>query len=143
MSVYLGLAIKAMLEDSQAVTDIVDDKIYPAVALEGFPSYPVVVFNTQITGADYSKGGEGVKLVQDSCAVEIQCLSKTWDEAIELQAAVRAALEGRKADKTMETVFVADPLTVANGGCEYNVDLSVFNATMLFETFTQPVEDGD
>ena len=43
MSVLLGKGVKALLEASSAVTDIVGSNIYPVVALQGAPSFPFVV----------------------------------------------------------------------------------------------------
>lgn len=139
MSVLLGNGVKALLEVSSAVTDIVGTKIYPVVALQGVPSFPFVVYNVQVTGASYGKGMEGLGHVQDECQVMVNCVAKTYDESVALQAAVRSALECKAVDDAMQLGFTADPMTVSHADCAFDKDAMAFDSEIQFATFTQPM----
>lgn len=140
MSVLLGKGVKALLEASSAVTDIVGTNIYPVVALQGAPSFPFVVYNVQIAGASYDKGWSGLAHVQDECLVMVNCVAKSYDQAIALQAAVRGALEGKGVDDAMQLGFTADPLTVSHADCGFDTEVTAFDAEIQFGTYTQPTE---
>lgn len=140
MSVLLGQHVKNVLMASDEVTDIAGDAIYPAVAIQGTPHFPFVRFTTEVIGADYLKGGEGIDHVEDHCTVTVNCVSDNYDEAVLLQAAVREALEclGGEYD-----TYTLDPMEVNHADCIFNMDLKAFDAQIDFSCNTQKVVSDD
>lgn len=143
MSVMLGFAVRQMLLDSVGVTDIVGDKIYPAVATQGVPSYPYVSYNTQITGVQYAKGPEGIQPTVDSCQVEVSGVAKSWDTGVRLLAAIRKVVEAKSVGYEDGYDFEADPMEVVSAVCVYNEELDAYEATMILETTTQEVTEEE
>ncbi len=134
MSLYLGKHVRTALLASDDVTELVDNRVYPVVALQGVPSFPFVRYTTEVTGADYVKGSGGLEHVEDHCTMIVDCVAKSYDEAIALQAAVREALECVGAEYTAYTM---DPAEMVHADCEFDPELVAFVAEIQFTTNTQ------
>lgn len=139
MSVFLGQHVKETLMGCEALTDVVDDRIYPVIAIQGSPLYPFVRYFTEVTGTEYDKGPGGLEHVEDHCVMTVHCVAKEYDPAVMMLSAARQALEGKSGNYTE---FKLDPARVQSADCYFDTDLAAFVGELVLTTDTQPVEES-
>ena len=139
MSVFLGQHVKETLMGFEALTDVVDDRIYPVIAIQGSPLYPFVRYFTEVTGTEYDKGPGGLEHVEDHCVMTVHCVAKEYDPAVMMLSAARKALEGKSGNYTE---FKLDPARVQSADCYFDTDLAAFVGELVLTTDTQPVEES-
>lgn len=138
MSVFLGQHIKVTLMGCEALTDVVGDRIYPVIAIQGTPQYPFVRYFTEVTESDYDKGPGGLEHVEDHCTMTVHCVAKEYDPAVCMLSEVRKALECVGGTYTN---FQLDPARVQSADCYFDTDLAAFVGELVLTTNTQKVED--
>lgn len=104
-SILIGTIIKEILSKSIELTDYIDDKIFPIVALEG-TTYPFVTYSrTNVYPNEGTKDG----WCGDAVSFEIQVESKDYDESCIIANIIRGLFEN----------------------CDYsNSNLSIYNTRM-------------
>ena len=96
MSVYPGKALYHLLTNASGVTDIVSTRIYPVTAPQG-TAFPFVVYSTI---SSIPQNTKDVPAAVDHVRLQIDCYAKStasisgYDQAEQLAAAVRAAIDG-------------------------------------------------
>ena len=93
MSILIGLHIKRVLEQEEAVTRYVGNRIFPVVAPLGVDDFPFVGYDMAGGTGDSTKDGT----TDDVVTVQISVVAKSYEEAILIGNAVRYAVEGKKA----------------------------------------------
>ena len=93
MSILIGLHIKRMLEQEEAVTRYVGNRIFPVVAPLGVDDFPFVGYDMSGGTGDSTKDGT----TDDVVTVQISVVAKSYEEAILIGNAVRYAFEGKTA----------------------------------------------
>lgn len=140
MSVFLGQHIKDTLLADETLTEKVEDRIYPVIAIQGTPRYPFVRYFSEVTGAEYDKGPGGLEHVVDHCTMTIHCVSKEHDPAIYMLAAARKALEGKDG---IYQKFKLSAAEVQSADCYFDTDLSAFVGELVLTTDTQSVNEDE
>lgn len=93
MSILIGLHIKRVLEQEEAVTRYVGNRIFPVVAPLGVDDFPFVGYDMSGGTGDSTKDGT----TDDVVTVQISVVAKSYEEAILIGNAVRYAFEGKTA----------------------------------------------
>lgn len=93
MSILIGLHIKRVLEQEEAVTRYVMNRIFPVVAPLGVDDFPFVGYDMSGGTGDSTKDGT----TDDVVTVQISVVAKSYEEAILIGNAVRYAFEGKTA----------------------------------------------
>jgi len=91
----IGLAVNHLLRNKEALTTLVQDRVYPL----GVPyaddsgenlTFPFIIYGRSNIDPEYSKSN----LSKDEVSVTIDIWSKSYKEVIEISMLVREALEG-------------------------------------------------
>ena len=129
MSVLIGLHIKRVLANVEAVTRMVGNRIYPLVVPQGVETYPFICYDMNGFSGDSTKDG----VLDDVASVNIAIIAKSYEEAIVLGNEVRYAFEGKRAK--YEELSVRDCVNVAYND-EYidALDCYAINLSMDFRT---------
>ena len=93
MSILIGLHIKRVLEQEEAVTRYVGNRIFPVVAPLGVEAFPFIGYDMTGGTGDSTKDGT----TDDVASVRLSVVAKSYEEAILIGNAVRYAFEGKKA----------------------------------------------
>lgn len=93
MSILIGLHIKRVLEQEEAVTRYVGNRIFPVVAPLGVEAFPFIGYDMTGGTGDSTKDGT----IDDVASVRISVVAKSYEEAILIGNAVRYAFEGKTA----------------------------------------------
>ena len=93
MSILIGLHIKRVLEQEEAVTRYVGNRIFPVVAPLGVEAFPFIGYDMTGGTGDSTKDGT----TDDVASVRISVVAKSYEEAIKIGNAVRYAFEGKTA----------------------------------------------
>ena len=93
MSILIGLHIKRVLEQEEAVTRYVGNRIFPVVAPLGVDDFPFVGYDMAGGTGDSTKDGT----TDDVASVRLSVVAKSYEEAILIGNAVRYAFEGKTA----------------------------------------------
>ena len=94
MSILIGLHIKRTLEQTDAVTRFVGNRIYPLVVPQGVETYPFICYDVSGNSGDETKDG----VVDDMATVSIAVIAKTYEDAIMIGNSVRYAFDGKNAE---------------------------------------------
>ena len=94
MSILIGLHIKRTLEQTDAVTRFVGNRIYPLVVPQGVETYPFICYDVSGNSGDETKDG----VVDDMATVSIAVIAKTYEDAIMIGNSVRYAFDGKTAE---------------------------------------------
>ena len=94
MSVLIGLHIKRVLANVEAVTRMVGNRIYPLVVPQGVDTFPFICYDMNGGTGDSTKDG----VTDDVASVNIAIIAKSYEDAIVLGNAVRYAFEGKRAE---------------------------------------------
>lgn len=90
MALSVTKHIYKQLSESEALTSIVGDRIYPTNILHGAPAFPFVVFDTQTGAPEYDKDG----IVTDNHTITVYIVAREYmTELLPAAEAVRSALE--------------------------------------------------
>ena len=129
MSVLIGLHIKRVLANVEAVTRMVGNRIYPLVVPQGVDTFPFICYDMNGGMGDSTKDG----VVDDVASVNISVIAKSYEEAITIGNAVRYAFEGKRAE--YEEFSVTECMNVAYND-EYidALDCYAVNLSMDFRT---------
>lgn len=129
MSVLIGLHIKRVLANVEAVTQMVGDRVYPLVVPQGVEIYPFICYDMSGGAGDSTKDG----IVDDVATVNISVISKKYEDAIRIGNAVRYAFEGKMADYEEFSVTECSNVTYND---EYidALDCYAMNLSMDFRT---------
>jgi hypothetical protein len=120
----INKALNYLLKADSTLTALVGSSIYPIVMPEGTEAPCVVYFRDSLTPI-YDKGSD----VVDEEEVSVLCFSKDYPEAVEIIAAVRAALEGVKGDQAGVNILLA---RVRKGEEGYDIDSDTFFQKLTF-----------
>lgn len=93
MSILIGLHIKRVLEQEEAVTRYVGNRIFPVVAQLGVEAFPFIGYDMTGGTGDSTKDGT----TDDVVSVQLSVVAKSYEEAIKIGNAVRYAFEGKTA----------------------------------------------
>ena len=93
MSILIGLHIKRVLEQEEAVTRYVGNRIFPVVAPLGVEAFPFIGYDMTGGTGDSTKDGT----TDDVASVRLSVVAKSYEEAIRIGNAVRYAFEGKTA----------------------------------------------
>ena len=93
MSILIGLHIKRVLEQEDAVTRYVGNRIFPVVAPLGVEAFPFIGYDMSGGIGDSTKDGT----TDDVVSVRLSVVAKSYEEAIKIGNAVRYAFEGKTA----------------------------------------------
>jgi hypothetical protein len=93
MSILIGLHIKRVLEQEEAVTRYVGNRIFPVVAPLGVEAFPFIGYDMTGGTGDSTKDGT----TDDVVSVQLSVVAKSYEEAIKIGNAVRYAFEGKTA----------------------------------------------
>lgn len=93
MSILIGLHIKRVLEQEEAVTRYVGNRIFPVVAPLGVEAFPFIGYDMTGGTGDSTKDGT----TDDVVSVQLSVVAKSYEEAILIGNAVRYAFEGQLA----------------------------------------------
>lgn len=93
MSILIGLHIKRVLEQEEAVTRYVGNRIFPVVAPLGVEAFPFIGYDMTGGTGDSTKDGT----TDDVASVRFSVVAKSYEEAILIGNAVRYAFEGKTA----------------------------------------------
>ena len=93
MSILIGLHIKRVLEQEEAVTRYVGNRIFPVVAPLGVEAFPFIGYDMTGGTGDSTKDGT----FDDVASVRLSVVAKSYEEAILIGNAVRYAFEGKTA----------------------------------------------
>ena len=93
MSILIGLHIKRVLEQEEAVTRYVGNRIFPVVAPLGVEAFPFIGYDMTGGTGDSTKDGT----TDDVASVRLSVVAKSYEEAILIGNAVRYAFEGKTA----------------------------------------------
>lgn len=93
MSILIGLHIKRVLEQEEAVTRYVGNRIFPVVAQLGVEAFPFIGYDMTGGTGDSTKDGT----TDDVASVRLSVVAKSYEEAIKIGNAVRYAFEGKTA----------------------------------------------
>lgn len=93
MSILIGLHIKRVLEQEEAVTRYVGNRIFPVVAPLGVEAFPFIGYDMTGGTGDSTKDGT----IDDVVSVRLSVVAKSYEEAILIGNAVRYAFEGKTA----------------------------------------------
>jgi hypothetical protein len=93
MSILIGLHIKRVLEQEEAVTRYVGNRIFPVVAPLGVEAFPFIGYDMTGGTGDSTKDGT----IDDVASVRLSVVAKSYEEAILIGNAVRYAFEGKTA----------------------------------------------
>ena len=93
MSILIGLHIKRVLEQEEAVTRYVGNRIFPVVAPLGVEAFPFIGYDMTGGTGDSTKDGT----TDDVASVRLSVVAKSYEEAILIGDAVRYAFEGKTA----------------------------------------------
>lgn len=93
MSILIGLHIKRVLEQEEAVTRYVGNRIFPVVAPLGVEAFPFIGYDMTGGTGDSTKDGT----TDDVASVRLSVVAKSYEEAIKIGNAVRYAFEGKTA----------------------------------------------
>ena len=93
MSILIGLHIKRVLEQEEAVTRYVGNRIFPVVAPLGVEAFPFIGYDMTGGTGDSTKDGT----TDDVASVRFSVVAKSYEEAILVGNAVRYAFEGKTA----------------------------------------------
>lgn len=129
MSVLIGLHIKRVLANVEAVTQMVGNRVYPLVVPQGVEIYPFICYDMSGGTGDSTKDG----IVDDVATVNISVISKKYEDAIRIGNAVRYAFEGKTADYEEFSVTECSNVTYND---EYidALDCYAMNLSMDFRT---------
>lgn len=129
MSVLIGLHIKRVLANVEAVAQMVGNRIYPLVVPQGVEIYPFICYDMSGGTGDSTKDG----IVDDVATVNISVISKKYEDAIRIGNAVRYAFEGKTADYEDFSVTECSNVTYND---EYidALDCYAMNLSMDFRT---------
>lgn len=129
MSVLIGLHIKRVLANVEAVTRMVGNRIYPLVVPQGVEVYPFICYDMNGNSGDSTKDG----VVDDIASVNIAIIAKSYEEAIVIGNAVRYAFEGKTAE--YEDFSVTECMNLSYND-EYidGIDAYALNLSMDFRT---------
>lgn len=129
MSVLIGLHIKRVLANVEAVAQMVGNRIYPLVVPQGVEIYPFICYDMSGGTGDSTKDG----IVDDVATVNISVISKKYEDAIRIGNAVRYAFEGKTADYEDFSVTECSNVTYND---EYidALDCYAMNLSMEFRT---------
>ena len=129
MSVLIGLHIKRVLANVEAVTRMVGNRIYPLVVPQGVDTFPFICYDMNGSTGDSTKDG----VVDDVASVNIAIIAKSYEDAIVLGNAVRYAFEGKRAE--YDEFSVTECMNVAYND-EYidALDCYAINLSMDFRT---------
>ena len=93
MSILIGLHIKRVLEQEEAVTRYVGNRIFPVVAPLGVEAFPFIGYDMTGGTGDSTKDGT----TDDVASVRLSVVAKSYEETIKIGNAVRYAFEGKTA----------------------------------------------
>lgn len=93
MSILIGLHIKRVLEQEEAVKRYVGNRIFPVVAPLGVEAFPFIGYDMTGGTGDSTKDGT----TDDVVSVQLSVVAKSYEEAIKIGNAVRYAFEGKTA----------------------------------------------
>jgi hypothetical protein len=93
MSILIGLHIKRVLEQEEAVTRYVGNRIFPVVAPLGVEAFPFIGYDMTGGTGDSTKDGT----TDDVASVRLSVVAKSYEEAILIGNAVGYAFEGKTA----------------------------------------------
>ena len=93
MSILIGLHIKRVLEQEEAVTRYVGNRIFPVVAPLGVEAFPFIGYDMSGGIGDSTNDGT----TDDVVSVRLSVVAKSYEEAIKIGNAVRYAFEGKTA----------------------------------------------
>ena len=93
MSILIGLHIKRVLEQEEAVTRYVGNRIFPVVAPLGVEAFPFIGYDMTGGTGDSTKDGT----TDDVASGRLSVVAKSYEEAILIGNAVRYAFEGKTA----------------------------------------------
>ena len=94
MSILIGLHVIRALERNGAITEEVQDRIFPIVAPAGIERFPFIIYETN--GGNRTTTKDGRLYDEDSAVVRI--VAKKHSEALRLANEARKALEGYTPD---------------------------------------------
>lgn len=93
MSILIGLHIKRVLEQEEAVTRYVGNRIFPVAVPLGIEAFPFIGYDMAGGIGDSTKDGT----TDDVVSVQLSAVAKSYEEAIKIGNAVRYAFEGKTA----------------------------------------------
>ena len=93
MSILIGLHIKRVLEQEEAVTRYVGNRIFPVVAPLGVEAFPFIGYDMSGGIGDSTKDGT----TDDVVSVRLSVVAKSYEETIKIGNAVRYAFEAKTA----------------------------------------------
>lgn len=112
MTERAGAAINSLLLASQAVKDLVEDKIFPVVVETDVPE-PFIVYRRTGLTPSYQKDSRG----KDSIFVDVLIVSESYSKTIQIYSAVVAAVEHKRgviAGVNIDDIRLADSLEDAD-----------------------------
>lgn len=89
MSLSIGLHINKTLQESDELSEMTGNRIFPVYIANGTPSFPFVEFECQTGAPTYTKDG----VLEDNHTATINCVAKSYEQSLKLAEAVRKALE--------------------------------------------------
>lgn len=133
MSLLIGRHVYWTLANDADVAELTEGRIYPLAAEQGISGRAWCTFEVQTTEPEYTKDG----LVCDNHLVTVNCVSPTYDEAIDLAEAVRRALDQNVVRYPEEGFGISDA-SLRGGVEDYDKDQG-FVVTLTFDIESEPV----
>lgn len=129
MSLLIGQHIKFVLSADAAVVAELGDRVYPVVATESAPKFPLVVYSNNGVNPDYSKDG----CLEDTVTVTLVLLHKDYTKGIHLINHIRYLFEDVKASYTD---FQVTSCELSGTAEDYDTELAkyVFSINLTFTT---------
>lgn len=127
MSLQIGKAIYQLLSENTAVTDRVQNKIYPLIADTG-TTFPFIIYKR--TGIEPSDSKDRFIYNEDTY-VDVVIASDKYNENIEIADLVKAALQGKKGNYFNIEVY---DIRMTDADEDYIEDTFIQNLTFNIKT---------
>lgn len=127
MSLQIGKAIYQLLSENTAVTDRVQNKIYPLIADTG-TTFPFIIYKR--TGIEPSDSKDRFIYNEDTY-VDVVIASDKYNESIEIADLVKVALQGKKGNYSNIEVY---DIRMTDADEDYIEDTFIQNLTFNIKT---------
>lgn len=127
MSLQIGKAIYQLLSENTAVTDRVQNKIYPLIADTG-TTFPFIIYKrTSVIPSD----SKDRFIYNEDTYVDVVIASDKYNESIEIADLVKAALQGKKGNYSNIEVY---DIRMTDADEDYIEDTFIQNLTFNIKT---------
>lgn len=127
MSLQIGKAIYQLLSENTAVTDRVQNKIYPLIADTG-TTFPFIIYKrTSVIPSD----SKDRFIYNEDTYVDVVIASDKYNESIEIADLVKVALQGKKGNYSNIEVY---DIRMTDADEDYIEDTFIQNLTFNIKT---------